>query len=199
VSLSRQPQATGCDKSVGSSSRQVAPPAREDQRMVRSCAVPRQVLPSRRDVRPVKPIPREGQRSGRRLPTSFMMAPTISTPTPCRGAGREGGRRTRRRRLARRWWRNQALPHGACSRCSSGAVEPWTFMCPLSPAGVTVQPRPLQRPGEQPPSAWERVLPLLRRQVEAEQPLRWRARSAHAPSRWARTVQPPSRARRVTW
>jgi hypothetical protein len=96
VSSSRQPQATGCNKTVGLSSRQVAPPAREDQRMVRSCAVPKRVLSSRRDLRPVKTIPQEGQRSGRRPPTSFMMAPTVPTPTPCRGAGREGGRRTRR-------------------------------------------------------------------------------------------------------
>jgi hypothetical protein len=40
VSSSRRPQVTGRDKTVGSSSRQVAPPAQEDQRMVRSRAVP---------------------------------------------------------------------------------------------------------------------------------------------------------------
>jgi hypothetical protein len=44
------------------------------------------------------------------------------------------------------------------------------FMCPLSPAGATVRPRPSRRPGSQPPSEWGRVLPLLRRRVEAEYP-----------------------------
>jgi hypothetical protein len=40
VSLSRRPTATGRDKITASSSRKVAHPAREDQRVVRSCAVP---------------------------------------------------------------------------------------------------------------------------------------------------------------
>jgi hypothetical protein len=58
VSSSRRPQATGCDKTISSSSRQVARPAREDQQMVRPRAVPRRcVLPSRRDLRPIKSIP----------------------------------------------------------------------------------------------------------------------------------------------
>jgi hypothetical protein len=39
-------------------------------------------------------------------------------------------------------------------------------------AGATVQPRPLQRPDEQPPSTRGRVLQPLRRRVEAEQPPR---------------------------
>jgi hypothetical protein len=40
ISLSHRPQAAGCDKTVGSSSRQVAPLSRVDQRSVRSCAAP---------------------------------------------------------------------------------------------------------------------------------------------------------------
>jgi hypothetical protein len=40
VSSSRQPQVTGRDKTVGASSCPMAPPTREDQRMVRSRAVP---------------------------------------------------------------------------------------------------------------------------------------------------------------
>jgi hypothetical protein len=160
------------------------------------CAAGR-VLPSRRDPRPVKSIPREGRRSGRRPPASFMTAPTVPTSTPCKGASRGGGRRTRCRCLARRRWRSQALPRGACSRCSSGAVEPRMFMCPSSPAGATVQPQSLRRSGEQPPSEQGRVLLLLRQQVEAEQPPRRQARSAQPSSRQARSVQPPSRARRI--
>jgi hypothetical protein len=108
------------------------------------------VLPSRRDLRPAKSIPREGRRSGRRPPASFVMALTAPTQTPCRGAGRGGGRRTRRRHRARRQWWSQALPRGACNRCLSGVAEPWRFMCPSSPAGATVQPRPLRRPGISP-------------------------------------------------
>jgi hypothetical protein len=40
VSSSRRPPVTGCDKTTGSSSRQAARPAREDQRVVRPRAVP---------------------------------------------------------------------------------------------------------------------------------------------------------------
>jgi hypothetical protein len=104
-------------------------------------------LLSRRDLRPVKSVLREGRRSGRRPPASSMTARTAPTPTPCRGAGRGGDCRTRRRRQARHQWRSKAPSRGACSRCSSGAAEPWTFMCPLLPAGATVQPRSLRRPG----------------------------------------------------
>jgi hypothetical protein len=40
VSSSRRPQVAGCDKTVDSSSRHAAPPARVDQRSVRSRAAP---------------------------------------------------------------------------------------------------------------------------------------------------------------
>jgi hypothetical protein len=76
-------------------------------------------LPSRRDLRPVKPILREGQRSDRCLSVSSMTARTAPTPTPCRGVSRGGGRRIRRRRRARRQRRNRVLPRGAYSRCLS--------------------------------------------------------------------------------
>jgi hypothetical protein len=39
---------------------------------------------------------------------------------------------------------------GACSHCLSGAAEPRMSMCPLSPAGAAVRPRPSQRPGVSP-------------------------------------------------
>jgi hypothetical protein len=81
------------------------------------------------------------------------------------------------------------LLRGVCNRCLSGAVEPRMFICPLSPAGATVQPRPLRRSGEQPPSTWGRVSPPPRRLVEAEQCPRRRARDALLPSR-AQSAQP---------
>jgi hypothetical protein len=40
VSLLHWPQATGSDKTIGSSSRQAAPPAREDQRTIRPRVAP---------------------------------------------------------------------------------------------------------------------------------------------------------------
>jgi hypothetical protein len=64
------------------------------------------------------------------------------------------------------------------------------FMCPLSPEGAMVRPRPSWRPGGQLSSEWGRVLPPLRRRVEAEQPPRRRARSAQPPRRRARSAQP---------
>jgi hypothetical protein len=98
-------------KTVGSSTRQAARPAREDQRMVRSRAVPSETGASEpQRSAPVKSIPREGRRSGRCPPARSMTALTAQTLTPCRGAGRGGGRRTRRRRRARHRCRSQALP-----------------------------------------------------------------------------------------
>jgi hypothetical protein len=87
-------------------------------------------------------------------------------------------------------------PRGACSRCSSGAAEPWTFIYLLLQVGAKVQPRAWQRLEAQPPSRWGRVVPPLRRRVEVEQRPRRRARDAQSPSR-AQSVQPPSRARRT--
>jgi hypothetical protein len=106
------------------------------------------VLPVRKDLRPVKPILRGGRRSDRSPPASSMMARTAPTPTPCRGTGHGGDHWTQRRHRACRRWRSQASPRGTCSRFSSGAAEPQTFMCPLLQAGATVQPRPLRRPEE---------------------------------------------------
>jgi hypothetical protein len=188
VSSSRPPQATGRDKTVGSSSRQVAPlPERTSGQFALTWRLAERAPPRYRGPHPAKPTPRGGRRSGRRPPASFMIALIASNPTPCRGAGRGGGHRTQRRHRARRRWRCQELARGACSRCLSGVAEPRTFMCPSSPAGATVQPRSLRRPWGQPPSEWERVLSLLRRRVEAEQP----------PSRRARSAQPPNRARQT--
>jgi hypothetical protein len=98
VSSSHWPQATGHDKTVGSSSRQAAPPERTSGQSAPVRRLAGRALPSRKDLRPVKPILREGQRSGRRPPASSMTARTAPTLIPCRGAGRGGGHRTRRRR-----------------------------------------------------------------------------------------------------
>jgi hypothetical protein len=107
-------------------------------------------LPSCKDLRPVKPILREGRRSDRCPSASSMTARTAPTPTPCRSAGRGGGGRIRhRRRVRRRQW-NRVLPHDACNRFLSGVAEPRMFTCPLSQAGATVQLRPLRKPEEQP-------------------------------------------------
>jgi hypothetical protein len=59
VSSSRQPQAAARDKTVGSSSRQAARPAREDQRTVR----PR-VAPSRTGAPPSRPSEKVGGAAG---------------------------------------------------------------------------------------------------------------------------------------
>jgi hypothetical protein len=81
VSSSRRLQATGRNKTVGSSLRQAAPSAREDQRTVRPRAVPSGMGASEpQRSAPVKSIPQEGRRSGCRPPASFMMAPTAPTP-----------------------------------------------------------------------------------------------------------------------
>jgi hypothetical protein len=109
-------------------------------------------LPSRRDLRPVKTILREGRRSNQCSSASSMTARTGPTPSPCRGAGRGGGRRIRRRRRARCRQRNRVLPCGACSCCLSGVAEPRKFTCPLSLVGAMVQPRPLWKPEERPTS-----------------------------------------------
>jgi hypothetical protein len=111
-------------------------------------------LPGRRDLCPTKPTLREGRRSDRCLSASFMTAQTGLTPTPCRGAGRRGGRRIRRRRRACRRQRNRVLPCGACSCCLFGAAEPRISMCPSSPAGAMVQLRSLWKSEGQPPSHW---------------------------------------------
>jgi hypothetical protein len=47
-------------------------------------------LSSHRDLRPAKPILREGRRSDRRPPASSMTAWTAPTPTHCRGTVRGG-------------------------------------------------------------------------------------------------------------
>jgi hypothetical protein len=59
--------------------------------------------------------------------------------------------------------------------------------------------RPLRRPGCQPQSERGRVLPPLRWWVEAESLLRRRARNAQPPRRRVQSAQPPSRARRTAW
>jgi hypothetical protein len=163
VSSSHRPQAARRDKTVGSTSRPTAPSVREDQRMARSRVTPSgTALLSRGGLRLVKSTLREGRRKGCRPPANSMTDWSAPTPTPCRGAGHGGGRRTQRRRQACRWQQTLALPRGVCSRYLSGAAEPQTFTCLLSPAGAMVRPRPSQRSEVQPPSARGRVSPPLR-------------------------------------
>jgi hypothetical protein len=109
------------------------------------------VLPSREGLSLVKLTLQEDRRKGRRPPANSMTDQTSPTPTPSRGTGRGGSRRTRRRCRACRRWRSLVLPRGACNRCSSEAAQPRTFTCPLSSAGAMVRPRLLWRPGVQPP------------------------------------------------
>jgi hypothetical protein len=112
VSSSRKPPMAARDKKVGSSSRQAARPAQEDQWTVRPRVVPSGTgaSESQRTAPRQAPTPREGRRSVRLPPSSFTMAPTTPTQTPCRGAGRGESRRTRHRRRAHRRWRSLAPP-----------------------------------------------------------------------------------------
>jgi hypothetical protein len=143
VSSSCRLREAGHDKTVGSSSRPAAPlPEWACGRPTPVRCPAGRALSSRRDPRPVRSIPRGGRRSDWCLSASSMTARTTRTLTPCRGDGREGGRRIRHRRRAQRRWRNRALPRGAYSRCLSGVARPQMFMYPLSQAGAKVQPRP---------------------------------------------------------
>jgi hypothetical protein len=95
VSSSRRPQMAACDKNVGSSSRQAARPAREDQRTIRTRAEPsRTGAPGRKVPRPAKLSPRGSQRSGHLPFTNSTMVWTVPTATPCRGTGHGRSRRT---------------------------------------------------------------------------------------------------------
>jgi hypothetical protein len=141
----------------------------------------------RRVPRPAKLTPRGGRRSGRLPPANSMMVPTAPTPTLCRGAGRGRSRQTLRRRRARRRQWILAPPRGVCSRFLSRAAEPRMFTFPSSPAGAKDQPQRSQRLMDQHPSERGSTLLTLRQRVEAEQPSSQRARS----------VQPPSKARRA--
>jgi hypothetical protein len=99
-------------------------------------------LPSRQDLRPVRSIPLGGRRSVRCPSASSTTVRITRTLTPCRGAGRGGGRQIRCRRQVQCQWRNRAPPRSVCSRCLSGVAGGRMFMCPLSQAGATVHPRP---------------------------------------------------------
>jgi hypothetical protein len=189
VSSSRRPQTAARDKNVGSSSRQAARPAREDQRSVRPhVASSRTGASESQRTAPCQADPRGGRRSVRRLSASFMMALTAPTWIPCNGAGHGGSRRTRRRhRACRKRW-ILARPCGVCSRYLSGAAEPRTFTFPSLPAGAKDQPWPSQRSEDQPLSERGSVLSPLRRRVKAEQPPSWQAPSE----------QPLTRSRRAT-
>jgi hypothetical protein len=128
--------------------RRLHPPGWTNGRSAPVKCTAKRALPNRRDPRPVKPILREGRRSDRRPPANSTTIWTALTLTPCRDAGRGGDRRTRGRHRACRWWRSQVPPRGACSRCSSRAAEPRTFICPSLQAWAKVQPRSRQRPEE---------------------------------------------------
>jgi hypothetical protein len=141
VSSSRRPQMAACDKNVGSSSRQAARPAREDQRTIRTRAEPsRTGAPGRKVPRPAKLSPRGSRRSGHLPFANSTMVRTVPTPTPCRGVGHGRSRRTMCRHRARRRQWIPVPPCSACSRYLSRAAEPWTFTCPSSPVGPRSNP-----------------------------------------------------------
>jgi hypothetical protein len=98
VSSLQRPQTATCDKNVGSSSRQAARPAREDQRTV--CT---HVAPSRTGAsESQRAAPRQADPLRRQLPSAnSTMVRTARTPTACRGVGRGRSLRTQRRRRVR--------------------------------------------------------------------------------------------------
>jgi hypothetical protein len=189
VSSLRQPQAAVRDKTMDSSSRQAARPAREDQWTVRPRVAPSGTGASESQ----RSAPRQAnppRRSEERPASACQLYDGSDRPvTPYKGADSGGSRQTRSRRLAHRRRRSKALPHGACSPCLSGAAEPRTSMCPSSPAAATVQPPPSRRPRGQPPSGRGSILPPLRRWTKAEQPPSWRARSAQPPNKACRAAR----------
>jgi hypothetical protein len=85
---------------------------------------------SHREPHPSMLTPRGGRRRDRLPPANFTMALIAPTRTPCRGIGRGGSRRTRRRHRAHRRQWSLAPPRGACSRYLTGAAEPRTSMFP---------------------------------------------------------------------
>jgi hypothetical protein len=139
VLSSRQPPMAARDKKVGSSSRQAARPAQEGQRAVRPRVTPSGTgTPELQRTAPRQADPREGQRSGRLSPASFMMVPTAPTRTPYRGVDHDGSRRTRRQRRAcrrRGVWRRPAAP----AVITYPGAEPQTSMFPSSPTGAKDQ------------------------------------------------------------
>jgi hypothetical protein len=169
LSSSRRPATTGRDKTTGSSSRQVARPAREDQRVVRSRTVPTRagvLEPQRSAPRQADPPRRSEERpaSARQLYD---------------GSDRPDSDSLQRRRSRGRSSDSASTPSApsvaepsAAPRCLQSLLI-WGGGAPdvhvsLVAGGAIVQPRPLRRLEEQPPSTWGRVLLPLRRQVEAE-------------------------------
>jgi hypothetical protein len=196
VSSSRQPQATGCDKTVGSISRQAAPPVREDQRTVCPRAVPSGMGAS------------ESQRSAPRQVDPPRRSEERPAPTRqlCDGSDRPDSDSLQRRRSRGR------SSDSASTLSAPAVVEPSAAPRRLQPllirgsgaldvhvslvTGGGHGPTPtVAKAGDQPPSKRGRVLPPVRRRDEAEQPPRRQAQSAQPPSRRARSAQPPSRAR----
>jgi hypothetical protein len=101
VSSSWRPQTAARDKNVGSSSRQAARPAREDQQTIH-----RRMAPSRTGASEAQRAasrqadPRGGWRSDRLPSANFLMALTDPTRIPCKGVGRGRSRRPQRQRRA---------------------------------------------------------------------------------------------------
>jgi hypothetical protein len=141
VSSSRQPQAAVRDKTMGSSSQQLAcPPERTSGRSALVSRPAGRAPLSRRDPHRTEPTLQDDRRSGRHPPASFTMAPTAPPLTPCRGTDHRGSHRTRcRRRAHHRQW-SQALPHGICSHCLFGVAGPRMYMCPSCRWGPQFNP-----------------------------------------------------------
>jgi hypothetical protein len=100
------------------------------------------VLPSRGGLRLVKSTLREGRRKGLRPPANSTTDRSAPTLTPCRGAGRGGSHRTRRRCRVRRRWRSLVPPpRHLQSLLIQGDGAPDVHVS-LVAGGATVRPRP---------------------------------------------------------
>jgi hypothetical protein len=189
VSSSWRPQTAACDKNVGSSSRHATRPAREDQQTVRAhvepngtgvtgsrSVAPRQADPPRRSEE--RPVPAGHLYDGSdRLDSNSLQR--------CRS-------RAKSTDSASTSSAPQVVDSGAALRRLQSLLirggRARTSMSPSSSTGAKDQPRPSQTPEDQPPSDQGSALPPLRRRFGVEQP----------PSRWAPSVQPPSKAHRDT-
>jgi hypothetical protein len=160
VSSSCRPREVRCDKTVGSSSRPVALPARVGQWSVRSHAAPSGTdTPEPQRPTPVKPTLLEGRRSDRCPSASFMTARTGLTPTPCKHAGRGGGHRiSASTPSGPPAAEPSVVPRRLQSLLIRGGGTPDVHVS-LVAEGAMVQLRPLQKLVGRPLSQWRGVLP----------------------------------------
>jgi hypothetical protein len=126
VSSSRRPREVGHDKTVSSSSRPAAPlPEWAYGRPAPVRRPTEQALPSRRDLHPVRSIPRGGRRSDRCPSASSMTARTARTPTPCIGVEVRKGPRCPAARVPGHQQRAWREPVPVQSIATDGARRGW--------------------------------------------------------------------------